>query len=66
MPTHPLHKPAPPPQDMLGGYECHCGACVTCFFGEKGHRKIQRDGAWCETCGGELVLVWQSGDPIDE
>jgi predicted SprT family Zn-dependent metalloprotease len=51
---------------MLGGYEYHCGACVTCFFVEKGHRKIQRDGAWCETCGGELVLVWQSGDPIDE
>jgi hypothetical protein len=50
--------PKPPPQDMMGRYEYHCGGCVTSFFGEAGHRQIQRDGAWCERCSGELILVW--------
>jgi hypothetical protein len=27
-------------------------------FNEKGHQKIQRNGAWCEQCAGELILVW--------
>jgi predicted SprT family Zn-dependent metalloprotease len=56
-------RPKPPPEDPLGGYEYHCGGCVTSFFNEKGHQKIQRDGAWCEECKGELILVWQPGDP---
>ncbi len=25
-------KPKPPPQDPLGGYEYHCGGCITSFF----------------------------------
>jgi predicted SprT family Zn-dependent metalloprotease len=57
-------KPKPPPEDPLGGYEYHCGGCVTSFFNEKGHQMIQRDGAWCEHCEGELILVWQPGDPL--
>jgi hypothetical protein len=56
-------RPKPPPEDPLGGYEYHCGGCVTSFFNEKGHQRIQRDGAWCEHCEGELILVWQPGDP---
>jgi hypothetical protein len=56
-------RPKPPPEDPLGGYEYHCGGCVTSFFNEKGHQKIQRNGAWCEQCAGELILVWQPGDP---
>jgi len=55
-------KPKPPPEDPLGGYEYHCGGCVTSFFNEKGHQMIQRNGAWCEDCEGELILVWQPGD----
>jgi hypothetical protein len=35
---------------------------VTSFFNEKGHQIIQRNGAWCEHCEGELILVWQPGD----
>ena len=34
----------------------------TSFFNEKGHQMIQRNGAWCEHCEGELILVWQPGD----
>jgi predicted SprT family Zn-dependent metalloprotease len=56
-------RPKPPLEDPLGGYEYHCGNCVTSFFNEKGHQKIKRSGAWCEQCGGELILVWQPGDP---
>jgi predicted SprT family Zn-dependent metalloprotease len=55
-------KPKPPPEDPLGGYEYHCGGCVTPFFYEKGHQNVQRNGAWCEPCEGELILVWQPGD----
>jgi hypothetical protein len=55
-------KPKPPPEDPLGGYEYLCGGCVTSFFNEKGHQIIQRNGAWCEHCEGELILVWQPGD----
>ena len=47
----------------LGSYEYHCGGCVTTFFNEKGHQEIQRNGAWCEQCAGELILVWQPRDP---
>jgi predicted SprT family Zn-dependent metalloprotease len=57
-------KPKPSPEDPLGGYEYHCGGCVTSFFNEKGHQMIQRNGAWCEHCEGELILVWQPGDPL--
>jgi predicted SprT family Zn-dependent metalloprotease len=57
-------KPRPPRQDPLGGYEYHCGGCVTSFFNERGHQIIQRNGAWCERCKGELILIWQPGDPL--
>jgi predicted SprT family Zn-dependent metalloprotease len=57
-------KPRPPRQDPLGGYEYHCGGCVTSFFNERGHQIIQRNGAWCERCEGELILIWQPGDPL--
>lgn len=50
-------NPKPPPQDPLGGYEYHCGGGVTSFFNENGHQIIQRYGAWCEHCEGELVPV---------
>ena len=56
--------PKPPEEDPLGGYEYHCGSCITSFFNEEGHRHIQRHGACCEDCGGELVLIWEPGDPI--
>src|ERR1700682_5301647 len=56
-------RPKPPPEDPLGGYEYHCGGCVTSFFNEKAHRKIEGNGAGGEGCGGELILLGQPGDP---
>jgi predicted SprT family Zn-dependent metalloprotease len=54
----------PRPARRLCGYEYHCGGCVTSFFNERGHQIIQRNGAWCEQCEGELILIWQPGDPL--
>jgi hypothetical protein len=51
-------RPKPPPEDPLGSYEYHCGGCITSFFNETGHQKIQRNGAWCEECAGELILLY--------
>jgi len=67
MALQPGRHPKPPPQERLGHYEYHCGGpdCITAFFNEPGHAKIQRNGAWCEDCGNELILIWKPGDPIN-
>ncbi len=48
-----------PPTEMLAELAC----CITSFFNETGHQKIQRNGAWCEECAGGVILVWEPGDP---
>ena len=48
-----------PPTEMLAELAC----CITSFFNETGHQKVQRNGAWCEECAGEPILVWEPGDP---